>query len=143
MLECIAPLTLRWALGATLLSAVADRFGVWGPPGAVNVSWGDWPHFVAYTSKVNGFLPATLAPVLAVLAAAAELALGVALVLGGEVLIRVYATAVTQGEFEWYPTWHTPKNEPRSHPVPSPEFSGAIDETRKAYRCRNCPADSE
>ncbi|MGA8660039.1 MAG: NADP-dependent oxidoreductase [Chthoniobacterales bacterium] len=46
----------------------------------------------------------------------------------GEVLIRVYATAVTQGEFEWYPTWHTPKDEPRSHPVPSHEFSGAIDE---------------
>ena len=82
MLERIAPLTLRWALGATLLSAVADRFGVWGPPGAVNVSWGDWSHFVAYTSKVNGFLPATLAPVLAVLATAAELALGLALILG-------------------------------------------------------------
>jgi NADPH:quinone reductase-like Zn-dependent oxidoreductase len=46
----------------------------------------------------------------------------------GEVLIRVHATAVTQGEFEWYPTWHTAKGDPRLHPVPSHEFSGTIEE---------------
>jgi uncharacterized membrane protein YphA (DoxX/SURF4 family) len=82
MLKRIAPLTLRWALGATLLSAVADRFGLWGPPGAANVSWGDWSHFVAYTAKVNSFLPAILAPGLAVFATIAEFALGLALLLG-------------------------------------------------------------
>ena len=78
----IAPGTLRWALGVTLLSAVADRFGGWGPPGSANASWGDWPHFVAYTARVNGVLPATLAPALAVVATAAEIVLGVALLLG-------------------------------------------------------------
>ncbi len=77
----IAPLVLRWALGLTLLSAVADRFGWWGPPGGPNVSWGDWAHFVAYTAKVNGFLPSSLAPGLALLATAAEVLLGVALLL--------------------------------------------------------------
>jgi NADPH:quinone reductase-like Zn-dependent oxidoreductase len=46
----------------------------------------------------------------------------------GEVLIRVHATAVTQGELEWYPTWHTPDDEPRLNPVPSHEFSGVIHE---------------
>ena len=51
-------MTLRWALGVTLLSAVADRFGLWGLPGVVNISWGNWPRFVAYTAKVNSFLPA-------------------------------------------------------------------------------------
>jgi hypothetical protein len=56
----IAPTVLRWALGATLLSAVADRFGLWGPPGGTDVSWGDWAHFVAYTAKVNSFLPPPL-----------------------------------------------------------------------------------
>jgi uncharacterized membrane protein YphA (DoxX/SURF4 family) len=61
---------------------VADRFGLWGPPGATNVSWGDWPRFVAYTAKVNNFLPAALAPELAVLATIAELALGLALLFG-------------------------------------------------------------
>jgi putative oxidoreductase len=78
----IAPTILRWALGATLLSAVADRFGLWGPPGGTNVSWGDWAHFVAYTAKVNSFLPPALAQGLAILATAVELALGVGLLLG-------------------------------------------------------------
>jgi putative oxidoreductase len=78
----IAPLLLRLALGVTLLSAVADRFGIWGPPGAATVSWGDWTHFVAYTAKVNSFLPGALAPSLAVVATAAEALLGIALILG-------------------------------------------------------------
>jgi NADPH:quinone reductase-like Zn-dependent oxidoreductase len=34
----------------------------------------------------------------------------------GEVRIRVHATAVTQGELEWYPTWHTANGEPRLNP---------------------------
>jgi putative oxidoreductase len=78
----VAPLLLRLALGVTLLSAVADRFGIWGPPGAATVSWGDWTHFVAYTAKVNSFLPGALAPVLAVVATAAEALLGTTLILG-------------------------------------------------------------
>jgi NADPH:quinone reductase-like Zn-dependent oxidoreductase len=44
----------------------------------------------------------------------------------GEVLIRVHATAVTQGELEWYPTWHTSNGDPRLNPVPGHEFSGVI-----------------
>src|SRR5690349_19039088 len=46
----------------------------------------------------------------------------------GEVLIRVHATAVTQGELAWYPTWHTPKGDLRSHPILSHEFSGTVAE---------------
>jgi putative oxidoreductase len=80
--ERIAPLILRLALGLTLLSAVADRFGIWGPPGGATVAWGDWTHFVAYTAKVNSFLPSSLAPVLAIIATAAEALLGIALILG-------------------------------------------------------------
>lgn len=85
LLGRVAPVVLRWALGLTLLSAVADRFGWWGAHGSgANVNWGDWAHFVAYTAKVNGFLPAAaaLAPTLAVAATAAEILLGVALLLG-------------------------------------------------------------
>src|ERR1700739_838222 len=36
----IVRLFARFALGASFLSAVADRFGLWGPYGAKNVSWG-------------------------------------------------------------------------------------------------------
>lgn len=80
--ERVAPVTLRWALGVTFLSAVADRFGLWGPPGAVNIAWGNWSRFVAYTAKVNSFLPAAVASELAIVATVAELVLGLALLLG-------------------------------------------------------------
>jgi putative oxidoreductase len=102
--ERIAPLILRLALGLTLLSAVADRFGIWGPPGAGTVSWGDWTYFVAYTAKVNSFLPSSLAPALAVIATAAEGLLGIALILGifrrpvaiaSAVLFALFAGAMT------------------------------------------------
>jgi putative oxidoreductase len=100
----IAPLVPRLALGVTLLSAVADRFGIWGPPGAGAVSWGDWTYFVAYTAKVNSFLPSFLAPALAVIATAAEGLLGIALILGifrrpvaiaSAVLFALFAGAMT------------------------------------------------
>ena len=42
----------RFALGASFLSALADRFGLWGPHGAKNVSWGNFAHFVEYTGAV-------------------------------------------------------------------------------------------
>jgi putative oxidoreductase len=100
----LAPWVLRWALALTILSAVADRFGIWGPLGSANVSWGDWPHFVAYTAKVNSFLPGAVAPALAVMATVAEVLLGVALALGvfcrpvawaSAVLLALFAGAMT------------------------------------------------
>ena len=39
----------RLSLGFSFLSAVADRFGLWGPYGIPNVAWGDFGHFTAYT----------------------------------------------------------------------------------------------
>ena len=99
LLRRVAPTLLRWALGATFLSAVADRFGWWGAPGSANVSWGDWAHFVAYTATVNHFLPAGMAPALAVLATAAEALLGVALLLGAFPRSVAWASAGLLGLF--------------------------------------------
>ena len=73
---------LRFALGISFLSAVADRFGIWGAYGQPNVSWGDYVRFVAYTAKLNWFLPAAMIPTLAMIATAAETILGLLLVLG-------------------------------------------------------------
>ena len=73
---------LRLALGISFLSAVADRFGVWGAYGQPNVSWGDYARFVAYTAKLNWFLPAAMIPTLAIIATAAETIFGLLLVLG-------------------------------------------------------------
>jgi hypothetical protein len=59
---------LRLALGLSFLSAVADRFGWWGAFGHPNVAWGSFGRFVAYTARLNWFLPQAMIPTLAVLA---------------------------------------------------------------------------
>src|ERR1044071_4265663 len=53
---------LRIALAAGFLSAVADRFGLWGPAGAANVAWGAWQAFVDYVAKLNWFAPPASTP---------------------------------------------------------------------------------
>ena len=72
---------LRVALSFAFLSAVADRFGLWGAPGAPGVAWGDWPHFMKYFSRLNPLLPETLRPLVAGLATTAEALLGIGLLL--------------------------------------------------------------
>ncbi len=46
----------------------------------------------------------------------------------GQVLVRVYATGVTPGELQWYPSAHTKAGEPRERPIPGHEFSGVVAE---------------
>jgi uncharacterized membrane protein YphA (DoxX/SURF4 family) len=77
-----ASVFLRLALGGGFLSAVADRFGLWGPAGTKNASWGDFAHFTQYTRQLNPWAPAALIPTLAWVSIVAELVLGVALILG-------------------------------------------------------------
>lgn len=68
---------LRLALSTSFLSAVADRFGLWGG----NSTWGNWENFVAYTEQITCFLPQTLSPTLAALATGAEILLGIGLLI--------------------------------------------------------------
>lgn len=95
---------VRVLVAAQFLLAVADRFGAFGPYGAPGVSWGDFGHFVDYTRSITTFLPADLAPTLAVLATVAEVLLGAALLLGfrlqlaamgAALLLGVYGTSMT------------------------------------------------
>jgi thiosulfate dehydrogenase [quinone] large subunit len=72
----------RVALGAGFLSAVADRFGLWGGPGARHVAWGDFAHFLEYTRTLNPWLPARWIPALGWFVTITEIVLGVALVAG-------------------------------------------------------------
>jgi hypothetical protein len=58
------------------LSAVADWFGLWGVYGQPNVAWGNYARLVAYTAKLNWFLPAATIPALAIIATAAEILSG-------------------------------------------------------------------
>ena len=73
---------LRLALGISFLSAVGDRFGLWGLYGQPNVSWGNYARFVDYTAQLSWFLPAATVPALAMIATAAETLFGLLLVLG-------------------------------------------------------------
>ena len=78
----IVRLFARFALGASFLSAVADRFGLWGPHGAKNVSWGDFAHFVEYTGAVMSLFPSSLTVSFAWAATVAETLFGILLIAG-------------------------------------------------------------
>ena len=71
---------LRLALSASFLSAVADRFGLWGAPGSPGVAWGNFENFVAYTGVLLGLVPTALVPLFAWVATIAETVLGIALI---------------------------------------------------------------
>src|SRR4051812_49924583 len=58
-----APVAMRMALAAGFLSAVADRFGLWGPIGTSGVSWGGFAKFLDYTATLLPFLSTTLVAV--------------------------------------------------------------------------------
>jgi uncharacterized membrane protein YphA (DoxX/SURF4 family) len=78
---------LRFGLGFSFLSAVADRFGWWGPFGEPNVAWGSFAKFVAYTGQLNWFLPEATFHMLAIAATSAEILLGILLVIGWQTRI--------------------------------------------------------
>ncbi len=90
----VGTVLLRIALAVGFLSAVADRFGLWGAPGAAGVAWGAWEPFVAYTAKLNFFVPSSVAAILAILATAAEIILAVALIIGFRLRETALASAI-------------------------------------------------
>ena len=77
-LERAALLYARLALGASFLSAVAGRFGVWDR----TVDCAHFQRFIAYTGQVNAFMPASTIPFLAWAATVAEITCGVTLITG-------------------------------------------------------------
>jgi len=77
--EKLAILYLRLALGASFLSGIADRFGLYT---GRNVGYGNFAGFLQYTAKVNSFMPTSTIPFLAWASTAAEFSFGLALVLG-------------------------------------------------------------
>jgi len=82
MLAVFSSVFLRVALGVSFLSAVADRFGLWGAFGEPHVAWGTFAKFIAYTGMLNWFLPESAARPLAIVATGAETALAIFLLLG-------------------------------------------------------------
>jgi uncharacterized membrane protein YphA (DoxX/SURF4 family) len=100
----VATWFLRLSVAMGFLSAVADRFGLWGPPRAPGVAWGAWAPFVAYVAKLNWFAPPQVVPILAWAATVAEVLLALGLLvgwqlrwfaLGSGVLLLAFALTMT------------------------------------------------
>jgi uncharacterized membrane protein YphA (DoxX/SURF4 family) len=72
-------LFIRLAISVSFLSAVADRFGMWG----IEISaWGNWENFVAYTKIINPWFPESVIPTIAILATVAEIVFALCLLVG-------------------------------------------------------------
>lgn len=70
---------LRAAISVGFLSAVADRFGLWGKEVSV---WGNWDNFLQYTELINPWFPNALIPAVGVLATLAEIVFALCLIVG-------------------------------------------------------------
>ena len=78
-LRPIAKLFLRLTIVASMLSSVADRFGIWAKE---LCTWGDMDKFVAYTQSLIPYIPANAVPVLAWTATVLEVLLPLCLLVG-------------------------------------------------------------
>jgi thiosulfate dehydrogenase (quinone) large subunit len=94
-LRCLGYVTvyLRLALGRAFLSAVADRFGIWGRAGTPLIAWGNFHNFLLYVGKLNPWFPASWIPAVGWVATFCEIAFGFALILG----FRTRVTAFLSG----------------------------------------------
>lgn len=97
--ERYAALYVRFALAAGFLSAVADRFGLWGKEGG----WKNFANFTHYTAQVLSFAPSSSIPFFAWAATAGETVFGIALIaglwlrwtaLGSAVLLLLFALSM-------------------------------------------------
>ena len=79
MTSKVVKLFLRIAIGVGFLSAVADRLGWWGDSVSV---WGSWSNFLDYTQLINPWVPVAAIPALGAIATAAEIVLGICLIIG-------------------------------------------------------------
>ncbi|MEV5509638.1 hypothetical protein [Streptomyces orinoci] len=89
----VAALFARLALSAGFLSAVADRYGLWGAPGTGRVAWGNYHRYLAYVQVLAPYLPHGCVGPAGGAATAAEAVLGVTLLLGVAVRISAWASA--------------------------------------------------
>lgn len=90
-----ATIFARVALAAGFLSAVADRFGLWGDAGTNQVGWGDFETFTQYVQSLAPYLPAQLVTAVAWCVTAVEILLGVTLLVGVKIRWAALGSAAT------------------------------------------------
>jgi len=95
----------RVAIATAFLSAVADRFGIWGAPGSKNVTWGKWDNFLTYSTSLDYFVPPSIGTLLAMAATFLETLLALLLLFGYKtrlsaklsgILLLLFALSMTQ-----------------------------------------------
>lgn len=84
-------LFLRVALSVTMLSAVADRLGLWTKAYS---SWGDMANFEIYTRQLTFFLPEVLSTLAAYIATGLEILFPLMLIVGYKVRIAAYGSSL-------------------------------------------------
>ena len=67
---------LRITLSVGMLSAVADRLGLWSQELS---AWGNWQNFIAYTQQLNPWIPGSLIGMVAGVATILEILFGIGL----------------------------------------------------------------
>ena len=87
-------LFVRIAVSTAFLSAVADRLGLWGAPGAAHVSWGNWANFVAYSNTLNFFVPESFGNILAIGATLLEVVLAILLLIGYKLRLTAFVAGI-------------------------------------------------
>lgn len=87
-------LFVRIAVATTFLSAVADRFGIWGNSGSKNVSWGDWGHFLDYSNTLNFFVSPAIGNILAIIATGLEIVFSFLLLIGYKTKMISFASGL-------------------------------------------------
>ncbi|PHR16988.1 MAG: DoxX family protein [Fluviicola sp.] len=85
---------LRVAIATAFFSAVMDRFGIWGPPGTENVSWGNWENFLAYSNTINFYASPAIGSFLAIVATILEILFGVLLIIGFKTRQIAFGTGI-------------------------------------------------
>ncbi|QDT90266.1 DoxX family protein [Gimesia algae] len=108
---------VRLALAASFLSAVADRFGLWGTTGTGEVAWGSFPPFVEYTRLLLWFLPEPLILPFAWTATILEVLLAIGLIIGFHLRYVAYASSLLLLTFALAMTFGTGPEGPLSFSV--------------------------
>ena len=98
-MEKIAYYFLRYSLAASFLSAVADRFGLWGPAGSAGVVWGNFTNFTEYTGSLLSFLPASTFSFFSWSATILEIIIAVFLMIGFKIKYSAIASSLLLASF--------------------------------------------
>lgn len=85
---------VRIAVATAFLSAVADRFGLWGAPGSLNVMWGNWENFVLYSNSLNSFVSDEIGELLAIIATGLEIIFALLLLAGYKTRIISFGSGI-------------------------------------------------